>query len=188
MFRDQDLFPVGKLFKPHGYKGELKVDLDFESEVFIDNRLPVFIKIDNIPVPFFVEMLRGGNSRSAFIKLKGINSEEEAETLAKHELFALKGDLARVLNLSEEELEEEFEGLIGYSVYDASSNELIGKVIGVEEGVEYDYLVIKKHDGDESIDIPAIDEFISEINKTDGKGEIKVSLPEGFTDLYFSKP
>lgn len=179
------LAPVGKIYKPHGYKGEMNVDILYGPELFVDPHTPFFVKIDNIPVPFFVETIGGGVSGTSFIKLKGVDSDIDALAFAKKELFTLKSVLSENLGISEDEFQLLAEGFKGYRVVDSESGIEIGRVEDIDDGVEYDYLSVKKSEDGEIISIPFIEEFISRIKEADKEveGTIEVSLPDGFLDI-----
>lgn len=185
MITDDMLVPVGKLFKPHGYKGEMNVNFLYEKDIFEGSSVPLFIKIDNIPVPFFIEYLGGGADNASFLKLKGIDSDKEALKFNKKDLFALKDMIAEKLGVSETELDDALKGYKGYRIVDEESGELIGVADGTEEGIEYDYLLVSTKTDGEIVRIPLVEEFVKEIemDENDGGGTIKVSLPEGFLDI-----
>lgn len=185
MITDEMVAPVGRLFKPHGYKGEINFDALYEKNLYTVPGAALFIKIDNILVPFFVEKINGGASGTSFLKLKGIDSDLDALPLVRKEVYALKTFLVEQLEITEEELSIAVEGLNGFEVRTSEEPETaIGEVIDMEEGVEYDYLIVEDSDG-RTFHIPFIEEFIEEINEPSGdtKGYIIVSLPEGFLEI-----
>lgn len=184
MINDKDIFSVGKILKPHGYKGEVGVEIDFDRTLYVDSNIPFFIKIDNIPVPFYVESVSGRNNKTLYIKFEGIDSDKEALTISRHELYTLKSIITEKFGISEEELDFSNEELIGYEIIDNITGNSLGVAEGIGEGKEYDYLILRKQDGDNSISIPLIEEFIYEIlENQEGSGVIKVTLPEGFMEI-----
>lgn len=181
--------PVGRIFKPHGYKGEMNADIFYGPELFSDPETPFFVKIDNILVPFFVESIGGGTEGTSFLKLKGIDSDLEALTFNRKDLYALKSFVSSLFGVTEEELQLAAEDFRGYEVCDSYDRETIGVVEGVEEGVEYDYLEVRREDG-ETLYIPFIDEFVeSVVESSEGtdtpekRGKIYVNLPDGFLEI-----
>lgn len=185
MIIEDQLIPVGKVVKPHGYKGVLNVDITFDKSIFSEPKTPFFIKIDNILVPFFVESIGGGTDKMSFLKLKGINSDAEASMLIGKEIFAEKAYLADKVDLNAEEDVLRADDFIGYSVRLADSDEDLGEVEETEEGIEYDYITVRNASDGKMISIPFIDEFIESISDSeqDEKGTIFVNLPEGFLDI-----
>lgn len=184
MITDEMVTPVGKTLKPHGYKGDLKFDAYFESAVYSHPHIPFFAKIDNILVPFFVETIGGGSEGTTFIKFKDIDSDLDALMLAKKEIYALKSFLTDELGVTEEELEQAGEDVTGFRVVELEGERVLGVVDHMEEGVEYDYMAVRKTGEEALIYIPFIDEFVEEITEDEeGNGEIKVVLPDGFLEI-----
>ena len=186
MITQEMVLPVGRILKTHSFKGRLKVDIFYEKEIFYNPETPFFIKIDNILVPFFVDSIGGGSDNMSYLKLNDVNTDEEAASLVGKEIFALKSYLSQALGLSEEDLAVEPDDFLGFDVFDTASEDLIGEVVGIEEGVEYDYLSVRRPDSGDLLDIPFIDEFVDEIVEPESdreKGIIRVSLPEGFLDI-----
>lgn len=184
MITEDMVLPVGEIFKPHGYKGEMTVDIFYDAELFRNRERPFFIKIDNILVPFFVESIGGGSGKSTYIKLKRIDSDVEAGAFSKKEIYALRKDVADSLGVEIDDLTHLTDDIRGYVVIDASDNKEIGKIMDFAEGVEYDYMVVEPESGGNSVMIPLIDDFVIEINDLEGgTGTVKVSLPEGFLEI-----
>lgn len=185
MITDEMVVAVGRLFKPHSFRGEVNADILYGRELFADPNTPFFVKIDNILVPFFVETVGGGSNKTSFLKFRGIDSDSEASMVVNKELYALKSFVSEILGVSEEELEAGADDFAGFLVTDASNGVVIGEVEGIEEGVEYDYLLVKKQIDGETIHVPLIEEFVSEILEPSGEspGEITVTLPEGFLEI-----
>lgn len=185
MITEEMLSPVGKIFNPHSYRGELNVELDYDFNFVELKKFPFLVKIDGIPVPFFSDKMRGGVSGASFIKFRGIDSDISALMLSNKNLYMLKADLALMLGLEVHEIEALEEGYSGFKVVNANNNETIGYVEKIEEGVEYDYISVKKNIDGELIEIPFIGEFITEIEETEGNppGIIRVVLPDGFLEI-----
>ncbi len=125
-----DIIKVGKITKPFGIKGEvLVIDYAEDFEQFKQfkyfylesknnyNNLDV-IFIDN----FIVEGFRG-NSNRIILKLKGVDSRDDSEMIAKKNLYVLKDDI------SLEEGEYLFQDLIGCSC--VLAGETFGKVMSM---------------------------------------------------------
>lgn len=184
MITEGMVIKAGRTFKPHGYKGALKAESEFGGELLRTPGTPVFFKIDNILVPFFVEELKEGASGGIFLKLEDLDSDADATEVANKDFYVLRSLLSSHLDLPEDVLDTLDNDMKGYRVTDVGSSELLGIVEEISEGVEYDYLLVKREDGSE-INIPIVDEFIFEIEDASGDfpGEIKVGLPDGFLDI-----
>lgn len=186
MIREENLIEVGQTFKTHSFKGELNVEFDYDFEFDDIADIPLFAKIDNIPVPFFVKTLRGGADNNSFIKFRNVESDAEASILVNKTLYMEKAPLAELMGVGEDELLQDAEGYVGYEVIDAYTGQKIGHVEDVEEGVEYDYLVVRKDkENEEEVTIPFVEDFVEEIIEATGahKGTIRMRLPEGLLDM-----
>ena len=185
MIDRKDLIEIGKVAKTHSYKGEVSVLFDYDPAVFQEGGEKIFfIEMDGIPVPFFSETIRGNARDKGFVKFEDIDTEREASALTGRTVMMKKDDLADMLGISTDELELESEDCIGYEVVDASSHAILGKVTDIEEGPEYDYLVVENADEEKELTIPYIEEFVESIEDSEeGFGKIFVTLPEGYLDI-----
>ena len=185
MLELKDLIIIGRIQKPHGYKGEVTVLFDYDCKWLQSLAgTPLFIEMDGILVPFFVESIRGNASNKGYVKLEDIDSENEASYLGGRDVLMKKDELASRLGISIEDLEQESEDCIGFEVFDADSKKYLGKVTGIESGPEYDYLLVESEEDGKELTIPYIEEFVVSIEETDsGEGMIYVTLPEGFMEI-----
>ena len=69
---------------------------------------------------------------------------------------------------------------VGYSIVDDSSDSLIGKIDSIDSSTDNLLFIVTTDDGD-TVYIPAVDEFISEI--CDDSKVIRMNLPDGLINL-----
>ena len=173
MIRKSDVFPIGKLYKPHGISGE--ITFGFTSDVFDRTESPYWVlEMDGILVPFFVESYRFRSEETALVRLEGIENEIQAKELSNKEVFyPVKFD-------DEEAVEktDEWSAFIGYKVYEASAGYL-GEVVEVDDSTLNVLFRITK-DKKELL-MPVAEEFFTDINAK--KREMHVKLPEGLLEL-----
>ena len=63
MFQSDKYYQLGEITKSHGVKGELSLKLDIEiSEQELKSLESVFVVIDGIPIPFFIDYLKKHNN------------------------------------------------------------------------------------------------------------------------------
>lgn len=185
MIGEKDVIEIGFLRKPHGYKGELNADLDFDGDLFADRQTPFIMNIDGILVPFHIDTIRK-RGEGYLIKFEDIDSDKDASILVNHEIYALKSRVIDLTGISEEDLEDDYD-LIGATVRDAETGKMLGTVKEIEEGKEYDYLNVEREEETEALQIPMIDPFIKTIEEDeDGRVIITVMLPEGMLYLNSS--
>ena len=84
-----DTFPIGRLGKPHGVKGE--ITFHFTDDIF--DRVEadyVFLEIDGLQVPFFFEEYRFRSETTALVKFDGIDDATRAADLVGCTLFEVR--------------------------------------------------------------------------------------------------
>lgn len=174
MIRQEEVFKIGKIGKPHGVKGE--VSLMFEDDVFdrVDADYLVLL-IDGILVPFFFEEYRFKSDETALVKFCDIDTKEQAQELTGCDVYfsrKLSEDGREDMSLNEAE---------NFKLLDANNdNSLIGTVKSVDYSTVNTLFNIETPDGKE-IMIPASEDFIVDIDTE--KHFIVVDLPEGLLDL-----
>lgn len=172
MIRQEEVYKIGKIGKPHGVKGELT--LFFDDDVFdrVDADYLVLC-IDGILVPFFMEEWRFKSGETALVKFCDIDSKEAASELTGCEVFFPK----HLSDRGEDELT--WDEITGFAVKDNSKG-IIGTLVAVDETTVNVLLEVKTPDG-KIVLIPANEDIIREI---DPKTEtLEVCLPEGLIDL-----
>lgn len=174
MIRQEEVFKIGKIGKPHGVKGE--VSLMFEDDVFdrVDADYLVLL-IDGILVPFFFEEYRFKSDETALVKFCDIDTKEQAQELTGCDVYfsrKLSEDGSEDMSLNEAE---------NFKLLDANNdNSLIGTVKSVDYSTVNTLFNVETPDGKE-IMIPASEDFIVDIDTE--KHFIVVDLPEGLLDL-----
>ncbi len=162
---------LGSITKTHGISGELLVRSPEISFILNDSWELVFIEIDKILVPFFIESFYQPDNRSIILKIKDINDKNAASRYLGKKLYLHKSDIHDTRTSSSDP------GLDSYTVVDAEKGELgtILEHINIKENPLF--LVI---DGKDKFYIPASDEFITSIDRNSRK--VFVSLPEGLLE------
>lgn len=174
MIRQEEVFKIGKIGKPHGVKGE--VSLMFEDDVFdrVDADYLVLL-IDGILVPFFFEEYRFKSDETALVKFCDIDTKEQAQELTGCDVYfsrKLSEDGREDMSLNEAE---------NFKLLDANNdNSLIGTVKSVDYSTVNTLFNVETPDG-KKIMIPASEDFIVDIDTE--KHFIVVDLPEGLLDL-----
>lgn len=174
MIKKEDTFIIGKFQKTHALKGELNAIIDIDPQCF-DEGIPLIVEIDGILVPFYLESYRKKGSFSNLIKIDGINSEEEASKFVNKDIRMQISD-AKELGINQDSDED----LIGYTIIDVSSLNEVGIIEDIDDSTE-NILFIVNNSKENSLFVPAVDEFISEID--DEKKKIYMNLPEGLIEI-----
>lgn len=171
MIQQNEIFPVGKIEKPHGLNGEMS--FSFTTDVFDTADAEFFvIDMDGIFVPFFIEEYRFKSDATGLLKLEGVDSEEKARSLIGHQIFLPQQFLNEM-----DDAELGLEYFVGFTVL--NEDVLIGVLISVDETTENALFVLEK-DGEELL-IPATDSYIVDIDHE--KRILRMNLPEGLLGL-----
>ena len=165
----EEYFEIGQIVNTSGLKGVIKVNLFTDDITKFKNFKTIYISIKKELKEFEIEQVRF-NKNMVFLKLKGIDTIEEAENY-RNLYLKVKRD-------KDEKLEEGsyyIVDIIGCKVYTDTQEEL-GKVDDVFSTGSNDVYVVKDELGKQIL-LPAIKEVIKNIdieNKT-----ITVHLLEG---------
>lgn len=173
MIRQEEVFRIGRIGKPHGVKGE--TTFMFTDDVFdrVDADY-LILQVDGILVPFFMEEYRFRSGDTALMKFEGIDSLEQAKGLTNCEVFFPRA-------LADQHTDEvSWAQLTGLQLMNQQNEQCIGTVIAVDESTENVLLVINDEKGKELL-IPAVPSFIKDIDMEERK--IWVELPEGLISL-----
>ena len=86
MIKLDDIFKIGRFYKPHGICGE--INFSFTDDIFDRTESPYWVvEIDGIFVPFFVESYRFRGETTALVKIEDINDEQAAKLLSDHDVY-----------------------------------------------------------------------------------------------------
>ena len=171
--RKDDCFQLGHISRLHGFKGSVVAVFDTDRPQAYQNLESVLINWNDELIPFFIED-QSQNSKGHFIlKFEEINSEEEAQKMIHSELWLPLNALPKL-----EGKNFYYHEIVGYQMI--SNGEVFGICQGVLDNSAQALFQIDS-DGQEIL-VPAIDEFIEEINREEKS--ISLNLPEGLIDLY----
>ena len=86
MIKQDDVYKIGRIGKPHGIKGELTMMV--EDDVFdrVEGEYLILL-IDGILVPFFIEDYRFRSEQSALVKFCDIDTQARASELTGCDVF-----------------------------------------------------------------------------------------------------
>ena len=165
MIREDDVYKIGRIGKPHGIGGE--VTLRISDDVFdrVDADYLVLM-VDGIFVPFFIEEYRFRSEEVALVKFEDIDTMDRAAELTGCDVFFPRhlADIDNdVLTWSQ---------IVGYDIVDVASGKVIGRIESVDESTIN--VLLELADGTL---IPAVDEFIDDIDHEALK--LFMSLPDG---------
>jgi len=173
MIRQEEVFRIGRIGRPHGIKGE--VIFMFNDDVFdqVDADY-LILQVDGILVPFFIEEYRFRTDESVLLKLEGIDTQEQARELTHCEVF-----FPRALALDQEE-GVSWAQIVGFQIVNAAGLMPIGTIASVDDSTENVLLEVTSDTGKELL-IPAASALIQDIDEA--HRVIIMDLPEGLLSL-----
>lgn len=165
---------IGTIKRVHGVNGELQIALNANTQPNELNKLEsVFIVVDAIPVPFFIETVRGNSPDMAIVKFDTIASANEAAGFVGLPVMAgLKRRRPQRL-LS-------FDDLLGFKIIN-QNGVLVGEIIDYQEFSTNAVFSVRCPDGLE-IMVPAAENLILEI--VEETQTLILQVPEGLLDIY----
>ena len=155
MIKLDDIFKIGRFYKPHGICGE--INFSFTDDIFDRTESPYWVvEIDGIFVPFFVESYRFRGETTALVKIEDINDEQAAKLLADHDVYYPKA-------------------------YADKNDDFIGEVVAVDD-TTMNVLFQLKMASDGSLRLlPAAEDFMLRIDTK--QRCLYMDIPEGLLDL-----
>lgn len=169
-----DVYRIGTLGKPHGVKGEIA--FPFDDDVFDREEADyIFIQIDGLLVPFFIEEYRFSSDVQALMKFEGIDSLEQAMALTGCDVYYPRdhGD------------GHEDDGIVskaelnGFKLVDAASGKVVGTIKDLDDATANLLFVVSTDKGERLI--PASHELIKKIDKH--QQTITVAIPDGLLEI-----
>ena len=169
MIRKEDVFKIGRLGKSHGVKGD--ISFPFDDDVF--DRVEadyLFLDIDGILVPFFIEEYRFRNDTTAIIKFEGVDSQERARELTGCDVYFPR----ELADSAEDGLS--WSAIVGFYILEMKSGKVIGRIASIDDSTLN--ILFCLEDGRL---IPATDDLITAIDQQ--ARTITMHIPEGLLEL-----
>lgn len=170
MVRFDDCRVIGKIGKPHGHNGAVKLILNPDCDTDLNIDEPVFLLIEGKPVPFF--MLECNEmANPPILHFEDINNPEEAKEIQSLPVYAPK-------NRVEADFDFDPNELLGYTVMD--NNQVVGSLIEISDSGLQQLMHIDCR-GTEVL-VPFQPELILDV--IEDEKQIIMNLPEGLLNLY----
>ena len=147
----EDLVPIGKIVKPHGISGEIKVFLYNKKSATLVKGINVWFENKKIFENYILDSIRG-HSKYLIIKFKNINNIDQASFL-KDKIFFISRDDFPSLDSNSFYLND----FIGFEIIDIK-NKKYGVVIDVMNFPANDVLLVEYNK--KEIMIPIVDDFV----------------------------
>ena len=169
MIKEDEVYKIGQIGRTHGVKGE--VTLSFTDDVWDRAEAEyLFLRVDGILVPFFLEEYRFRSDTTALLKFLDYDSANDVQFLVGCDVFFPH---ALTPEASEED-EYTWRYFTGFSLIDEKAGR-IGTIDSVDDSTQNILFQVGKQL------IPAAEAWIKDINHKERT--ISMSLPEGLLDL-----
>ena len=164
-----DCFFIGTIFKLHGFKGDFKVYNNDNIIINLDSLRYLFIKINGILIPFFIENAKTDKNNNFIVKIENINSEYKAKELINQEVYIRKEDTPL----------KNKEDIIGFSVIDIEKGYL-GKISNINKKTSQHIIYVTQKNLDEFC-FPLHENYVKNIDNN--KNIIEVIISEEIINL-----
>jgi 16S rRNA processing protein RimM len=169
----ENLLLAGRVERPHGLDGRLRIRSYLESEKTFLQSGTIFIKPRSGGTQAFTVSSVRPHKNAFLLTLKGLDTLKEAEEYKGAALFIRQDTLVH-----EEKNEHFWVELIGLKVY-LKTGEYIGTIHHILPTGANDIYVVR--DGETEVLVPAIHDVVKEINLDDGK--MIIDEMEGLLEL-----
>jgi len=172
-----DCFLLGKITKPHSFKGEVVLWMDVDDTTPYRGVQMLWVAQQNILVPYMVESLKPRKDRFV-AKLADVTTEAQAKALAGKDVWLPLSELPPI-----ETGKFYFHEVQGWSLVDAASKQSVGTILHVVEHAAYPMLEVD-FDGRGEGFVPLPDHVQVVVRREDQM--LEVDLPEGLLDVYLN--
>jgi 16S rRNA processing protein RimM len=164
---------IGKVLKAYRKSGEMVIAVEAVYLDDLEKCQAVFLEIDGLPVPFFVEYIERGDDATAILKVEEINAPEEVRMFNGESIFLQTSDISAEA-LSSSVGANAMEGLVGFRIEDKNT----GQQYTITEVEQYpQQLMATVLFNDKQVLVPLAEELILDIDPENQK--IIMDLPAG---------
>ena len=166
-----DLLRVARVLKSNGTDGEVLFGFREIAPEDLNQKEPVFITFDGLPVPFFIESFSKKGTSRALVHITGVKNLQDAEEIVGKDIFAGQQ------GINEYDSEDDgltVDDLIGWALLD-TDNEKVGEITDYEDIPGNTCLYVETKDG--QVMIPLHEDLILSVDEA--SKSISVAIPEG---------
>lgn len=174
--RKEDCYFLGKITRKHGLQGNVILKLDTDQPEIYNKLESIFIEINGLLVPFFIQKSSWSKQDSLNILFKNA-TDQLAEQVIGKEVYLPLSTLPKL-----EGKKFYYHEIIHFKIWDNKGN-LYGEIQSVNDQTAQHYFILNL-DGKEVI-IPIIKDWILEVNRKEKF--IKMELPEGLLEVFLAE-
>lgn len=171
--RKEDCYFLGRITRTHGLAGNVVLKLDTDQPEFYNKLESVFVEINGLLVPFFIEKQQWSRDNTKIIAFKNATLATAEQSVGKNVFLPL----STLPELKGNQFY--YHEVVGFQIVDAEGT-AFGIVKEVNDQAAQHYFILDLN-GKEVI-VPVIKDWILEVNR-EGK-QISMQLPEGLLDVF----
>lgn len=171
--RKEDCYFLGKITRKHGLLGNLILKLDTDQPELYKKLESIFVEINGLLVPFFIEKVVWSRQDSLNILFKNTSEALVEQVLSKNVFLPL----STLPPLTGKKFY--YHEVIGFEIIEADGK-TCGEIVSVNDQTTQHYFILNL--AQKEVVIPIIKDWILEVNRDEKF--IKMQLPEGLMDMF----
>lgn len=172
--RKEECFYLGKIAKKFSFKGEVLLYLDTDEPEIYENMESVFVELNNILVPYFIENCSLHKNDFLRVRFEDMKTEEDADYIMNASVYL---PLSMLPKLTGNKFY--FHEVIGFEIEDKRLG-VFGKIVSINDSTAQPLFEVEN--GSVEILVPMIDHFLIKIDRENKK--VIMDLPEGLVEMY----
>ena len=173
--RKEDCYLLGIITRRHGLQGNVVIKLDTDQPDFYNKLESIFVEINGLLVPFFIDKQSWQKADSKIITFKNTTAALVDQSIGKSVFLPL----STLPPLSGKKFY--YHEVLGFQVYD-ENNQLCGTIQQINDQTAQHYFLLTFEKKD--IVIPIIKDWILDVDRN--QKIIKMQLPEGLMDVFLT--
>ena len=175
--RKEDCYFLGNITRRHGLSGNVILKLDTDQPEFYNKLESVFIEINGLLVPFFIEKKTWSKSDALNVVFKNATESMVDQLLGKSVYLPL----STLPPLSGNKFY--YHEVVGFTIIDSQEN-YAGVIESINDQTAQHYFITNL--SGKQIIVPMIKDWILEVNRD--TSTIRMELPEGLLDVLCPLP
>lgn len=171
--RKEDTYFLGKITRKHGLSGQVVLKLDTDQPEFYNQLESIFVEINGLLVPFFIETQKWQKNDTKIIALKNANEKMVEQVLGKNVMMPL----STLPQLTGNQFY--YHEIIGFQLLDENEKSF-GEIQSVNDQSPQHYFITNLK-GKEIV-VPIVKDWILNVDRIQKK--IQMQLPEGLLEVF----
>ncbi|MGX9986188.1 ribosome maturation factor RimM [Soonwooa purpurea] len=173
--RKEDCYFLGKITRKHGLAGNVILKLDTDQPELYNKLESIFVEINGLLVPFFIEKTSWSKADALNILFKNVTEALAEQVLGKDVYLPL----TTLPKLSGKQFY--YHEIVGFEIREEDGKSC-GIIQSVNDQTAQHYFMLKLADRD--VVIPIIKDWILEVNRDEKY--IQMQLPDGLMDVFLT--